>query len=178
MTMEDHVKATNQKLSLLNSKTRILAWHYAMGNFVVHASDPNRLKISDELSLALGTPCAILTINDLAAYVAVAKQAISPPTEPGLSWTKGVAFWVNGKPSIIPLKPTPQAVFFPINKHTVGVFKKDKLTAGEEPLDREDRAGGWSAISADINKVVGGTWTSRALKRVEGTLAKALSTGD
>jgi hypothetical protein len=65
------------------------------------------------------------------------------------------------------------AVFFPINKHTVGVFKKDKLAEGRDTLERENRAGGWGAISADITKAVGGTWTSRALDRVETTLAKA-----
>jgi len=171
--MQDYVHATNQKLSLLDSKTRIADWYYASGNLVVRAFDNNRLRIADDLSLALGTPCAILSVEELATLVSVAKKAMSPPTEQGFRWTRGMAFWVNGKPCTATLKPTAHAVFFPISKHAVGAFKKDRLANGKEVLDREDRAGGWGAISADINKAVGGTWTSRALERVEGTLEKA-----
>ena len=170
--MEDYVRATNQKLSLLNSRTRIRDW-YASRNFVVEASDNNRMNVGDELSLALGTACATFTIEELVSDVAVAKQAVGPASEPGFSWTRGIAFRVQGKPSTVIPKPTAQAAFFPINKDAVGVFKKDKLAEGEAMLVRENRAGGWGAISADIAKAVGGTWTSRPLNRVEGTLAKA-----
>jgi len=170
--MQDYVRATNQKLSLLNSRTRITDW-YAAANFVVQASDNNRVRVADELSLALGTPCATLTIEELIADIAVAKKAISPPTEQGFDWTRGIALRVHGKPCTITLKPTTHAVFFPINKHAVGAFKKDKLGDGKEAVDRENRPGGWGAISAEITKAVGGTWTARALNRVEGTLAKA-----
>ena len=173
MHMQEYVQATNQKLYFLQSRTRITDWFHATGNFVIQAPDNNRLRIADELSLAIGTPCAILTIDELISSIAVVKKAPSPPPEPGFRWTSGIAFWVNGKPCTIVPKPTAHAVFFPINKHTVGVFKKDKLADGKETLDAENRGGGWGAISADITKVVGGTWTSRALDRVEGTLAKA-----
>ena len=173
MPMQDYVRATNQKLSLLDSKTRILDWHYATGNLVVQAPDIYRMKLVDELSLALGTPCAILTIEELAGLIAVAKKVASPPAEPGFRWTKGIAFRVSGRPCTGTLKPTTHAVFFPISKHAVGVFKKDRLADGTDALDREERGGGWGAISADINKAVGGTWTSRALDRAEGLLEKA-----
>jgi len=171
--MEDCVKATNQKLSLLNSRTRIANQYYGTGNFVVQATDNNRLRVADDLSLALGTPCTILRIEELDAHVAVARKAVSPPIELGFRWTRGIAFWVSGKPCIVTLKPTAHGVFFPINRYTVGVFKKDKLAEGQERLDKENRGGGWGAISADITKAVGGTWTSRSLDRVEGVLTKA-----
>ena len=177
LPMQDYVQATNQKLSLLNSRTRIADWYHATGNFVVQASDNNRLRVADELSLAIGTPCAALTIEELSTYIAAAKNPISPATEPGVRWTRGLGFWVSGKPCTIVLKPTTHAVFFPINKHTVGLFKRDRLVGGKETLDIENRAGGWGAISVDITKAVGGTWTSRALDRVEGTLAKARGYG-
>ena len=170
--MQDYVRATNQKLSLLNSRTRIKDW-YSSRNFVVEASDNNRMNVGDELSLALGTACATFTIEELVSDVAVTKQAKGPTSEPGVSWTRGIAFRVEGKrPTAVP-KPTTHAAFFLINKDAVGVFKKDKLTEGEATLVKENRAGGWSAISADITKALGGTWTSRPLNMVEGTLAKA-----
>jgi hypothetical protein len=171
--MQDYVRATNQKLSLLKTTTRIVDWHYGTGNFVVQESDYNRMKVADELSLALGTPCATLTVEDLAAEVGVAKKTMSPLAQPGFRWTRGIAFWADGKPCTIILKPTIHAVFFPINKHAVGAFKKDKLAEGKETLDAENRAGGWGAISVDVAKAVGGTWTSRSLDRIEGVLAKA-----
>jgi len=174
MSMKDYVKTTNQKLSLLHSRTRIVDWCYSTGNFVVRASDDNRLRVADELSLALGTPCAILRVEELDSHVAVAKKAVSPPSELGFRWTRGIAFWVNGKRCIVTLKPTAHGVFFPINQYAVGAFKRDKLAEGKDSLDKENRGGGWGAISADImNAVGGGTWTSRALDRVEGALAKA-----
>jgi hypothetical protein len=173
--MQEGVRATNQKLSLLNSKTRIVNWFHGTGNFVVQASDNNRLRVADELSLALGTPCAILTVEELIAVIDIAKKAISPLAEPGFRWTRGIGFWVSGRPCTITLQPTNRAVFFPINKHAVGAFKKDRLVEGKETLDKENRGGGWGAISADIAKATGGIWTSRSLERVDGTLAKAQS---
>jgi hypothetical protein len=170
--MEEGVRATNQKLSLLHSNSRIANWYHGTGNFVVQASDNNRLRVADELSLALGTPCAILTVEEVVADVDVAKNAITPPAEPGVRWTRGIVFWVSGRPCTITLNPTTHAVFFPINKHAVGAFKKDRLVEGKEALDRENRGGGWGAISADITKTVGGIWTSRSLERIEGTLVK------
>ena len=178
MSMEAYVKATNQKLSLLNSRTRITDWYYGTGDFVLSTADNNRLRVADDLSLALGTSCAILRIEELDAYVAVATKAVSPPSEVGLRWTRGIAFWVRGKPCTVTLKPTAHGVFFPINRYAVGAFKKDKLAVGKETLDKENRGGGWGAISADIENMVGGTWTSRALERVEGAVAKARRSSD
>jgi len=172
-SMQEGVRATNQKLALLNSKTRIANWYHGTGNFVVQASDNNRLAVADELSLALGTPCAILTVEELIAAVDITKKAISPLAEPGFRWTRGIAFHVSGRPCTVTLQPTSHAVFFPINKHAVGAFKKDSLVEGKETLDKENRGGGWGAISADIAKATGGIWTSRSLERVEGTMAKA-----
>jgi hypothetical protein len=59
--MQAYVRATNQKLSLFNSTTTITDWYHATGNFVVQTPDSNPLRVADELSLALGTQCALLT---------------------------------------------------------------------------------------------------------------------
>lgn len=171
--MEEYVQATNRKLSLLMTPTRVIDWHHVTGNFVVQTSKNNRWGIADELSLAFGVPCAVLPTKDVIAYLSVAEKASSPPIQPGVRWTKGIAFLVKGRPCTVNLKPTPRAVFFRINGYAVGVFKKDQLIKNEV-LDRKNRAGGWGAISGEISKAVGGTWTVRALTRVDGTIAKAL----
>ncbi len=173
LTMEEYVRATNQKLSFLRTQTRVIDWYHVTGNFVVQTSEGNRLSIADDLSLALGVPCAVLSIPDVATYAAAAEKASSPPIETGIRWTRGIAFWVKGKPCTSNLKPSSRAVFFPIDRHAVGVFKRDPLS-DEELSDMDSRVGGWGAISTDIEKVVGGTWTARALNRIEGTTAKAV----
>lgn len=153
--------------------TRVVEWHHVTANFVVQTPKNNRFGIADELSLALGVPCAVLPINDVKACLSIADKASSPPIQPGTSWTKGIAFMVKGRPCSQDLKPTPHAVFFRINGYAVGVFKKSQLTQNEVS-DGKNRPGGWGAISDDISKAVGGIWTARALTRVEGILAKAL----
>jgi len=168
--MEDYVQATNRKLSLLRTPTRVVDWHHATGNFVVQTSKSGRSAIADEMSLALGVPCAVLPTNDVVASVTIAKKATTP-SEPSTSWTKGIAFLVKGRPSSLELKPTPLAEYFRINEYSVGVFKKDQPSQSEGV---EYHVGGWPAISDDISKAVGGIWTARALVRVEGIVAKAL----
>jgi len=173
MTMKDYVQATNQKLALLRTRTRIVDWHHSTANFVIQTPDSNPMHAADELSLALGTPCAVLTVENLVGCATIAKRATSPPIEPGFSWTRGIAFWANGKPCTINLPPTPHAVFFPINKHAIGAFKRDQLIDRKEAVERESHTSGWNAITADIAKVIGGTWTARAMEKIDGTIAKA-----
>jgi hypothetical protein len=172
-TMVEYVQAINRKLSFLRTPTRVIDWHHATGNYVVQTPKNNRWAIADELSLALGVPCVVLLTQDVIASVSIANKASSPPDEAGIRWTKGIAFMVKGAPCTVDLKPTPRAVFFRINNYAVGVFKRDQLTENKE-LERESRSGGWGAISEDVSKAVGGTWTSRTLTRIEGTIEKAL----
>ena len=173
LSMEEYVPATNQKLSLLRTPTRVVDFHHAMGNLVVQTPKVNRSEIADELSLVLGVPCAILQTGEVKSCVSIAERMSSPPVQTGIRWTKGIAFKVRGRPCTADLKPTPRAEFFRINEYAVGVFRKDQLTT-DGVLDKESRAGGWGEISGDISNVVGGIWTVRALLRIQSVLAKAL----
>jgi len=173
LSMEEYVPATNQKLSLLRTPTRVVDFHHATGNFVVQTPKVNRSEIADELSLVLGVPCAILQTGEVISCVSIAEKVSDPPIQTGIRWTKGIAFKVKGRPCTVDLKPTPRAEFFRINQYAVGVFRKDHL-AIDGVLDKESRAEGWGAISMDISNVVGGIWTVRALLRIQGVLAKAL----
>ena len=164
--MDDYVRETNQRLALLPTPTRIVDWFHSTGNFVVQTPKTNRWDIANELSLALGVPCIVLTIDEATLCIAIADKASSPPPETGIRWTKGIAFKVKGRLCILDLKPTTRAVFFRINGYTVGVNKKDRLT-NSGVLNKDDRAGGWGAVSDDVSKAVGGMWTARSLARIE-----------
>jgi len=170
--MDEYLPASNQKLSLLRTPTRIVDFHHATGNFVVQTPKVNRGEIADELSLVFGVPCAILQTSQVLSCVSVAEKVSDPPIQPGIRWTKGIAFKVKGKPCTVDLKPTPRAQFFRVSEYAIGVFKKDQV-ATDEPSG-ENRAGGWGAISADISSTLSGIWTARPLMRIQGVTAKAL----
>lgn len=172
LTMEEYVPATNQKLSLLRTPTRIVDFHHATGNFVVQTPKVNRSEIADELSLVLGVDCAILQTYQVLSCVSLAERVGDPPIQAGIRWTKGIAFKVKGRPCTVDLKPTPHAQFFRVSEYAVGVFRKDQVAT--EVLEKENRAGGWGAVTDDISNQVGGIWTARALTRIQGIVAKAL----
>jgi len=172
LTMDEYLPASNQKLSLLRTPTRIVDFHHATGNFVVQTPKLNRLEIADELSLVFGAPCAILQTGQVSFCVSMAEKVSEPPSQAGIRWAKGIAFKVRGRPCSVDLKPTPRAEFFRVSEYAVGVFKKDQVITDE--VSGENRAGGWGAISTDISNVVGGIWTARPLARIQGVLGKAL----
>lgn len=170
--MEDYVRETNQRLSLLKTPTRVIDWFSATGNFVVSTPKRNRWEIADELTLALGVHCMVLTIDQAVSYVSIAEAAKSPPAQAGIRWTKGIAFQVKGRPYTSDLKASPRAEFFRINKLAVGVYKKDQLTE-KGILDSGNRAGGWGAVSEDLSRTVDGIWTARTLTGVQGIIKNA-----
>jgi len=170
--MDEYVRETNQRLALLPTATRLVDWFHSTGNFVVKTPKTNPWDIVNELSLALGVQCTVLTRDEVAACVAIADKISSPPPEAGIRWTKGIAFKVKGRAYTLDLKPTPRAVFFRVNGYAVGVHKKDHIT-NSGVLDKDDRAGGWGAVSDDVSKAVGGIWTARSLVRVKSLLVIA-----
>jgi len=172
LTMDEYLPASNQKLSLLRTPTRIVDFHHATGNFVVQTPKVNRSEIADELSLVFGVPCAILQTSQVSSCVSIAEKVSEPPVQVGIRRTKGIAFKVRGRPCSVDLKPTPRAEFFRVSEYAVGVFKKDQV-ATDGALG-ENRAGGWGVISEDISNAVGGIWTARPLIRIQGVLGKAL----
>jgi hypothetical protein len=100
------------------------------------------------------------------------EKANNPPPEPGVQWTKGIAFELRGRPCTKDLKPTPRAIFFRINNYAMGAYKREQST-DSAISGKEDQAGGWGAISADVSEQAGGKWTARSLARVSGIVKKA-----
>ena len=165
-TMEEYVHETNERLALLPTPTRVIDWFHSTGNFVVQTPKTNRWEINDELSLALGVPSTVLTRDEVTLCTTIADRASNPPPEPGIRWTKGIAFKVKGRPCTFDLNPIPQAVFFRVNRYAVGVYKRDRLEPNRGS-DKDDRVGGWGVVSEEVSKAVGGVWTARSLVRIE-----------
>lgn len=170
--LEDHVHEINQRLTLLSTPTRVIDWYHSTGNLVAKTPKHNRREIADELSLALGVPCTVLTADEVISCISIAEEANSPPADAGIRWKKGIAFEVKGRPCTVDLKPTPRAVFFRINGFTLGVNKKETLT-DQGALNKDDRVAGWGDVSDDVAKEVGGLWTARSLVGVKGVVEKA-----
>lgn len=168
--MEDYVREINQRLILLETPTRIVDWYHSTGNFVVQSPITNRWMISDELSLALGVPCTVQTIDEIASWVSIAERTESPP-QTGMRWIKAIAFELKGKPCTITPKSTPYAAFSHINRFALGVCKPERVNS--EGSEGDDRSEGWGSISDEISKQVGGMWTARSLARLNGVIMKA-----
>jgi len=164
--MDDYVRETNQRLVLLPTPTRVVDWFHSTGNFVVQTPKNNRWDIANELSLALGVPCTVLTRDEVTSCITIADKASCPPPETGVRWTKGIAFKVKGRACTMDLGPTIHAVFFRINGYAVGVNKRDRLMDSGAP-HKDNRTGGWGGVSDDVSKAFGGMWTARSLARIE-----------
>src|SRR6266581_5453378 len=67
---------------------------------------------------------------------------------------------------------TPRAVLWRISAYAIGAWKHDTLSAGGR-LDPDRRAGGWGGISADIERQLGGQWTTRSRRTIEGLIRMA-----
>ena len=168
--MKVYVEETNRRLSLLRTPTKIIDWHSA-GNFIVQTPKANRFEISEELSLALGTSCAVLTIKEVEQCLSVSDKAAPPQDQTEVPWTKGIAFEVRGRPITTNPPSNPHAIFFPINTRALGVFKRDQHVHSDAQ-EKADQVG-WGTISDDISGAVGGKWTARSQARVQGLIEKA-----
>lgn len=162
----------NKKLADLQSPTKLIDWYGHTGNFVLHSTKSNRSDIARQLTAVIGTSFAVLTYYEAADFASVAAKAVPPAPLAGKRWTSGIVLAVSGPPCQSVPKQTSYAIFFVISERAVGAWKEDQLTEGGI-LDREKRGGGWGALSGDVSRQVGGVWTARSLRTVNGTLEKA-----
>ena len=86
-----------------------------------------------------------------------------PPAEVGVRWTPGLAFAVVEPVGSGELESTPRAVLGRLAPDVVGVYKHDVVDALGR-LDPHRRLGGWGAVSVDITRQIGGTWTARSAR--------------
>ena len=72
------------------------------------------------------------------------------------------------------LRTTQGAHVLRITAPLVGAWKRD-FVDDDGVLDRNRRAGGWSAVAVEVRGQVGGQWTARSLTTVKEIVGKARS---
>ena len=165
------IRRLNDALSAKASGAQIVRSYGHTGNFIVRAtSDPEQ--VAAELSNALETPCAVLSVSDLQDVVQTLQDSPLPKTREALSrFTGGAAFLIGTARDGLPTS-TPHASYMLRHPKTVLLFKHD-IETPSGVLDRNRRSGGWGAVAGDLNRTLGGTWTARSIRTLNGTLEAA-----
>jgi hypothetical protein len=170
------VKRLNQALENHRAGIRVIAHFAHTGNLV----------ISSAFDVAVAA--AMLSRIDKVIWVVVPATIVresverirefgSPFPEPGVRWTPGIAFALSEPDLTVKLVPTRNGDFRPLSPSTVALWKRDLLTS-RGILERSRRSGGWGALSTDLQIQAGGKWTSRSLRTIDGTLARATSAAE
>lgn len=145
----------------------VLASYGATGNIALEADDripPASLALY--LQVETQRQWAIVPVPEANEAAAAVTKWQPPNPEPNVRWTPGLSFCVErGAGPHDPFK-TCRGDFRPLGRTIVAIYKRDFLTdAGT--LDSSRRQGGWGAISQDISRTQGGTWTSRSLTPIQ-----------
>jgi hypothetical protein len=111
-------------------------------------------------------------IDDVQAALTAIANAPKPEAQDGIRWTLGLAFQGRTGMDGGSILTTPRAILWEISPSAIGVWKRDNLDEGGT-LDRNRRGGGWGKISHDIETQLGGRWTARSHRTVDGLARKA-----
>ena len=146
----------------------LIGWYGATGNFALADDDPETVR--DVLQEISGTTWVVLPFDEVNAALDVLAALAEPPHSVNERPTPGLAFAVTrAHPGAV--APTPRAHLQRVSERVVAVRKLDALKNGK--LDRRQRRGGWGGVSIDIARQVGGQWTARSRRTLDGLWRRA-----
>ena len=122
------------------------------------------------------TAWAVVGAEDLQQGLDVLAAAAEPVHMVNERPTPGLAFAVT-PPAAGDLSSTSRAVLRRVFTDIVAAWKLDLIRDGK--LDSTHRRGGWGGVSADVAQQVGGRWTARSRRTIDGLRRRvtASSTG-
>jgi len=162
----------NRHLSEGNPSVQIIGSFGHTGNFLAHAPSTDLGKVTTRFGRLLDTDWVVLPIDDVQAALTALADVPEPAAEDGIRWTLGLAFRRRAGVECGNVVTTPRAFLWRISPCTIGVWKRDNLGAGQT-LDRGRRGGGWGGVSGDIETQLGGRWTARSRRTVDGLVRRA-----
>jgi hypothetical protein len=170
--MPEWAEMLNRHLADGTPPVQITGFFGHTGNFLADSPSTNLEKVAARFGRALGTDWAVRPIDDVQTALTALANARRPEAQDGIRWTLGLAF--QGRAGIEggSILTTPQAILWEISPSAIGVWKRDNLGEGGM-LDRDRRGGGWGKISDDIESQLGGRWTARSRRTVDGLARKA-----
>jgi hypothetical protein len=161
----------NKHLSHGHPSVRIVSFFGHTGNFLAHSESTNLDEVTARFRRLLETDWVVRPIDDVRVALTALDDISEPKDEAGIRWTLGLAFHGGNGIGCDTVATTPRAVLWKISPCTIGVWKRDNLGA-HETLDRDRRGGGWGAISDDVERQLGGQWTARSRRTVDGLIRK------
>ena len=142
----------------------VVASYGSTGN--VALEEGNMDEIRRILERVTGTAWAVVSAEHLEDGLSALSAMPVPLTQPTNERpTPGLAFAVNPARNG-GLDSTSRAILHRLSADLVAVWKLDLLDGAR--LDRDRRRGGWGAVSADIDRQVGGRWTARSRRTLDG----------
>jgi hypothetical protein len=165
----------NGRLSTANARSVVVGTYGHTGNFVVNSSGPIN-EVANELTAAVA-PCAVLEIEELQAIVEGLRDLRLEAAPPAVRYTPGAALLVAGTPRPGMPGVSSRATYVTRLGSAVLLAKNDRITRADT-LDRNNRMGGWGAVSAEVGQALGGRWTARSNRTLSGVLSKVLRMGD
>jgi len=131
------------------------------GNLAVRGNARAGRVIGSTLVAATGHEWAVISLGHLQEPLQDLDRIPTPTTEHQVRWTPGLVLSIDRRPRAGEVRHTERAVLFRLSPTVVGAFKRDYLDRRGR-LDPLRRLGGWGAISSDVARQLGGTWTARS----------------
>lgn len=150
---------------------RFIDYYGPTGNVGVMASGLQKDVIREALVKAISKPCALLPPETLDELQEAFRLWAAPPDVEGFRWTRGVSLLCSGQLRDVEIVEPDLGTFRRVAAGVVAVYRKERITE-RGALDRDDRAGGWAAVSNHAETVCGGLWTARSLGVVQGLLGQ------
>ena len=170
--MAKWVEMLNRHLSQGHPSVHIVGFFGHTGNFLADSVSSDLKEVTTRFKRLLETDWVVRPIEDVRATLTALADISEPENEEGIRWTLGLVFHDGTGMTGGTVEPTPRAVLWKISPCTIGAWKRDNLGA-DETLDRDRRGGGWGRISDDIERQLGGQWTARSCRTVDGLVRKA-----
>jgi hypothetical protein len=166
------VEMLNRNLVQGNPSVRILGFFGHTGNFLADSVSTDLHEVTARFKRLLDTDWVVCPMDDVRGALTTLTDISEPEDEDDIRWTPGLAFHGETSINCDAVATTPRAILWKISPCTIGAWKRDHLGA-DGTLNRNRRGGGWGAISDDIERQVGGQWTTRSYRTVDGLVRKA-----
>jgi hypothetical protein len=170
--MTEWVKRLNRTLGNGTPPLQVVGFFGHTGNFLVSCSLTEPHAVRALFIGQLETDWIVRRIEDVKSAVTESATYPKPEARLGIRWTQGLAFSEDPNMECKRLQWTPRAILWEVCRGVSGVWKADRFVE-RGILDSNRRSGGWGKISEDIGTQLGGRWTARSLRTVQGLLRKA-----
>ena len=160
-------RSPREIVAIVRRSLPVVAWYGATGNIALN--DVTITQARQSLREITGVEWAVVSAEQLAHGLDVLAGLPEPAHDEDERPTPGLTFAVS--PSVPgEVTSTRRAFLQRIADDMVVVWKLDLVRDGK--LDRDRRRGGWGAVSQDVARQVGGRWTTRSRRPIDGLCAR------